>query len=104
MAKKLITKNNKPIKVDGQILAVEVEDTLKTLLDTTKSTSHLFSGNTNITNIDGLLSYDSTENVTNMYDMFSGCTKLTTLPALNTEKVTNMDTMFNGCSQLTNID
>ena len=77
--------------------------TLKTLLDATKSTSYLFykySG----TSIDGLISYNDTENVTNMSYMFSNCLSLTTIPQLNTSNVTNMTSMFEYCYKLETID
>ena len=78
-------------------------NTLKTLLDATKSTSYLFykySG----TSIDGLISYNDTENVTNMSYMFSNCLSLTTIPQLNTSNVTNMTSMFEYCYKLETID
>lgn len=77
-------------------------NTLKTLLDATKSTYNLFyyySG----TSIDGLISYNDTSNVTKMNSMFFECTNLTTIPQLNTSKVTNMSSMFNECRNLTTI-
>ena len=76
--------------------------TLKTLLDATKSTYFLFL-NYSGTSIDGLISYNDTENVTNMSNMFNSCSKLTTIPQLDTSKVTNMSYMFSGCSKLTMI-
>lgn len=45
-----------------------------------------------------------TSNVTNMEDMFNNCSELTTLPLLNTSKVTNMDSMFYMCQKLTRIE
>ena len=98
---------------------------LKTLLDATKSTYFLFL-NYSGTSIDGLISYNDTENVTNMGYMFNNCSNLTSIPQLNTSKVTdmsymfsnstvttipqldtskvtNMSTMFSGCRKLTTI-
>ena len=75
---------------------------LKTLLDATKSTYFLFL-NYSGTSIDGLISYNDTENVTNMSNMFNSCSKLTTIPQLDTSKVTSMDYMFRDCSNLTTI-
>lgn len=43
---------------------------------------------------DNLLSYDDTENVTNMSYMFYGCTTLKKAPNMNTSKVTDMRYMF----------
>ena len=48
----------------------------------------------------------NTTNVTNMYQMFSYCSSLTSLDlsSFNTSNVTNMQSMFSGCSSLTNLD
>src|SRR5574344_1421670 len=75
-------------------------NTLKTLLDATKSTYYLFS-NYSGTSVDGLISYSDTENVTNMSYMFSYCSSLTTIPQLDTSNVTDMSSMFSNCSKLT---
>ena len=75
---------------------------LKALLDGTKSTYYLFY-NYKGTNIDGLIDYGSTANVTNMGSMFYSCTNLTSIPALDTSKVTNMSSMFYKCANLTSI-
>ena len=42
-------------------------------------------------------------NVTNMSNMFFGCTSLTTIPLINTSNVTNMYNMFYYCNKLTTI-
>ena len=42
-------------------------------------------------------------NVTDMYYMFSNCTKITTIPQMNTSKVTSMRSMFYNCTKLTSI-
>lgn len=75
---------------------------LKALLDGTKSTSYLFS-NYKGTNVDGLISYSDTANVTNMTYMFRECTNLTTILALDTSKATDMSSMFYNCTNLTSI-
>ena len=75
---------------------------LKTLLDATKSTYYLFL-NFQETNIDGLISYNDTENVTNMNSMFYNCPNLITISLFNTSSVNEMEDMFNGCSKLTTI-
>ena len=77
-------------------------NTLKTLLDATKSTYYLFL-NYSGASVNDLISYNDTENVTNMKSMFQGCSSLTTIPQLNTIKVTNMSSMFHKCSNLTTI-
>ena len=48
----------------------------------------------------------NTANVTNMYEMFSGCSSLTSLNLsnFNTSNVTNMDAMFYRCSSLTSLN
>lgn len=76
--------------------------TLKTLLDATKSAYNLFykySG----TSIEGLISYNDTENVKTTYGMFFECTNLTTISLFNTANVTDMTSMFQNCSNLTSI-
>ena len=75
-------------------------NTLKTLLDATKSTYFLFL-NYSGTSIDGLISYNDTENVTNMGYMFNNCSNLTSIPQLNTSKVTNMSYMFSNSTVTT---
>ena len=77
-------------------------DTLKTLLDATKSSKSLFSGYEG-TSVDGLIPYSATENVTNMQYMFHQCSNLTTVPLFDTSKVTNTYGMFYQCSNLTTV-
>ena len=52
------------------------------------------------------LEYLNTEKVTNMSNMFRGCSSLTSLDVthFNTAKVTDMSNMFWGCSSLTSLD
>ena len=73
---------------------------LKTLLDATKSCYYLFY-NYSGTSVNELISYNDTENVTNMSNMFNSCSKLTTIPQLNTSKVTNMSYMFSNSTVTT---
>ena len=75
-------------------------DTLKTLLDATKSTYYLFN-NYKGTSVDGLIPYSATENVTNMKDMFYGCPNLTTVTLFNTSSAKDMSYMFYNCANLT---
>ena len=77
-------------------------NTLKNLLDATKSCNYLFSNYKGIS-VDDLIQPNDTENVTNTVDMFSECNKLTSIPQLNTNNVTNMYGMFYNCSKLTTI-
>ena len=77
-------------------------DTLKALLDATKSTYYLFYfyyGES----IDGLISYNATSEVTKMDNMFYGCSFLTTVPLFNTSNVATMSRMFYNCSNLTTV-
>ncbi len=58
-----------------------------------------------LTNIEGLQNLNTSE-VTDMSEMFAGCSALTALDlkSFNTEKVTNMLGMFANCSSLTSLD
>ncbi len=64
----------------------------------------MFCGCTSLTSL--VLSSFNTEKVTNMYGMFQDCSKLTSLDlsSFNTDKVTDMNYMFYGCSKLTSLD
>ena len=74
-------------------------------LDTSKFTnmSNMFSDCSSLTTID--VSGFDTSNVTNMSSMFSGCSSLTTIDVsgFDTSKVTNMSSMFVRCSSLKKI-
>ena len=78
-------------------------NTLKTLLDATKSTYYLFYDYKGRSAND-LISYSDTENVMNMGYMFAFCSNLTTIPQLDTRSATNMEAMFYNCKLLTTID
>lgn len=80
------------------------ENTLKKLLDYTKSTSYMFYQNKNITDLTGYINYDDTENVLDTSYMFYVCSNLTTIPQLNTSKVANMSYMFYRSINLKKID
>ena len=77
-------------------------NTLKKLLDTTKSCYYLFR-NYDGTSVDDLISYDDTSNVTDMSSMFYKCSNLTTVPEFDTSNVANMYNMFNNCKSLTSV-
>lgn len=77
-------------------------NTLKNLLDATKSAKYLFD-HYNGTSVDDLIQPNDTENVINMQYMFEGCSKLTTIHQLNTSKVNNMKNMFYDCVSLTSV-
>lgn len=63
-----------------------------------------FSGYTG-TNLDYELANLDTSDITNMENMFSGCSNLITLDISNFDvsNVTNINGMFNGCSKISNI-
>lgn len=69
------------------------------------STRSWFYGCRNLAAITGL-QYLKTDNVTDMYSMFDGCSSLKSIDVsgFNTENVTQMWWMFNGCSSLTSLD
>ena len=50
-----------------------------------------------------IIKYLDTSNVTNMYNMFYGCSNLLSIPQLDTSKVTDMSYMFYDCNKLTTI-
>lgn len=73
-------------------------NTLKNLLDATKTTKYLFSyyeGN----DIPNLIQYNDTSEVTNMSHMYNSC-KATNFPQLNMSKVTNVSYMFYNCKNI----
>ena len=67
--------------------------------------NYMFNGYANMNNIENI-KYLHTENMTNMYVMFSGCNSLTSLDVsgFDTSKVTNMGHMFSECNSLTSLD
>lgn len=77
-------------------------NTLKNLLDATKSCYYLFN-NYNGTSVDDLIQPNDTENVTTMVSMFRECTSLNSIPKLNTGNNTNMYGMFYNCGKLITI-
>ena len=93
----MIGKTNSVIVLGGSS-----ENTLKNLLDATKSAKYLFNSYQGKW-INTLIQPDDTENVTNMNYMFNACTNLTVIPLLNTSNVNDMSYMFNGCNNLTEI-
>ena len=82
-----------------------VFDTSFANCSTLSSTAYWFSGCMNLTSIEGIDNL-KTDNVTSMYEMFDGCSSLTSLDVsgFKTDNVTNMTSMFSGCSSLTSLD
>ena len=68
------------------------------------NSGYWFMGMNYLTNIEHI-EYLNTSDVTSMFDMFAGCSKITTLDLSNfdTSKVTDMQSMFKNCSELTTI-
>ena len=74
------------------------ENTLKNLLDATKTTKYLFSSYEG-DDISNLIQYNDTSEVTNMSYMYQWC-KATNFPQLNMSKVTNVSYMFYNCNNI----
>ena len=72
------------------------ENTLKKLLDTTKSCARLFANYTG-SSVDDLIKYNDTENVKTFDYMFDTCYNAISFPLINTSKGTSMKYMFNYC-------
>ena len=91
------------IDTDGYTIRTIESDTLPTLIKFGSGSGGLTS-----TQASSLLSveYIDTSNVTDMSNMFYGCSKLTSLDLSNfdTSKVTTMTGMFYNCSSLTSLD
>lgn len=90
----------KPVRVN--VPQTAQSGTLKALLDGTKRASYLFQYYQG-ESVDNLISFNDTANVTLANYMFSNCSNLTTIPALDTSKVANMSDMFEFCRKLTSI-
>lgn len=90
--------------INAQNFASEIErlkaNTLKNLLDYSKSCFNMFNTNRQITDLTDYISFEDTSNVINMDQMFYSCPYLYKIPPLDTSKVTTMRSMFNNCSRL----
>jgi len=82
------------------ITSVTIEEEIKP-----KNTAYWFNGCSKLKTINNISNLNTAE-VTNMRNMFYGCSGLTTLDVtgFNTAKVTNMEEMFCNCSSLTTLD
>ena len=93
-------------------------NSLKSLLDRTKSAECLFAGKAytstysstnnqffymNSSELNEIISYEDTSACTNMGYMFQNCNNLTTIPLIDTSSCTNMSYMFCDCSNLQTI-
>lgn len=90
----------KPVRVN--VPQTAQSGTLKAVLDATKSAYSLFNGYKGA-NVDELISFNDTSNVTNMKEMFSLCESLISIPELDTSNARNMGSMFYYCGKLTTI-
>lgn len=99
MEPRILTDDDKTI--DKNIYFIPVKSDGTVLLDTSNITDirAMFSGCTRLTTIPLL----DTSNTTFMYKMFDSCTNLTKIPLLDTGNVTNMASMFHDCYNLTTI-
>ena len=85
---------------------INIKSINKLQLDTSNVTDmrNMFKGCSSLTTLD--LSSLNTSNVTDMYKMFNSCRSLTSLDLsnFNTSKVTTMQEMFSGCTSLTSLN
>ena len=88
---------------NGTIVHIVFDKSFSTYTPT--SLFEFFYGLKNLEKITGL-EYLNTEKVTDMCNMFAGCSSLTSLDVthFNTANVTDMSRMFSGCSSLTSLD
>ena len=87
----------KPVRVN--VPQTAQSGTLEALLDATHHCEYLFQYYKG-TSVDGLISYNDTSNVTDMYSMFYNCEKLTSIPELDASKVTTFSRAFFNCKNL----
>ena len=99
-----INEETKEINVIKNI-TINGVSTLKKYLDYKGSVNGMFNNDSNITfsELNEILSYDDTSNITIMERMFYGCSSLTSIPQLNTSNNTSMRMMFYECSSLTSV-
>ena len=99
-----INEETKEINVIKNI-TINGVSTLKKYLDYKGSVNGMFHNDSNITfsELNEILSYDDTSNITIMERMFYGCSSLTSVPQLNTSNNTSMRMMFYECSSLTSV-
>ncbi len=85
------------------ITTVVFDDSFENYLPT--STAFWFRGCTALSTISGIKNL-KTDNVTNMYAMFAGCSSLTSIDVsgFKTDNVTDANSIFEGCSKLINLD
>ena len=90
----------KPINMADEILTISSGGSLKDFI-TTRNAQFLFYNCSSLTSeqLASILKYDDTSDATNMGSMFTGCSKLTSIPQLDTSKVTDMNKMLRSCKE-----
>lgn len=92
------------LEIDGEkFLFPSNEDTLKNLIDTTKSCNYLFYNYQGTTIPDGILNFNQTKNATSANYMFYNCKNLTEFPLLDFSSLTSTQYMFSNCQKLTSL-
>lgn len=74
---------------------------LKDVLDATKSAQDLFASYSGTTDLNDLILYNETENVTKFFRMYYNCQNATTFPLINTSNGTNFSYMYYYCNKAT---
>ena len=99
MEPRVLTDEDK--EIDDNIYIIPTKSDGTVLLDTSQVTNmnNMFNGCSNLTEVPTL----NTSQATDMMHMFNGCSNLTKVSLLDTADVTNMRGMFYGCSNLKNI-
>lgn len=97
------TEKINPYLMDDRIRSIDTSGvTIKQHLDLTENASRLFY-NYSMETLPNYVTYDLTENVTDVSGMFWNCVNLNDVPLLNTENATDMNYMFYNCKSLTKI-
>lgn len=97
---KIVEEDADPTQYEPVGSTLSVKDFL-----TVRNGQYLFSQCETLTDnqLNSIIKFDDTENVTDMKNIFSYCKALTTIPRLNTSNVTSMNSMFYNCHNLATI-
>lgn len=102
----LVSEGKVLTKPNGKVCGIQENNSLKKLLDATKSAQYLFKDYSG-TSVDDLIKYNDTENVEKFDHMFDSCSNIINFPLINTSKCKSMSYMFDYCRKaetLPNID
>ena len=104
----LLPKDKGLCSINGNLKIWDYDDTIKKVIvkaNISYSPTVLFDSFIPNSVVEASFKGSNTSNVTNMYNMFYECSKLTSLDLSNfdTSKVTDMSDMFNGCAALKKI-